>query len=416
MVHRAADEDTQMNDFDMVLTNARIVTPTGVIDNGWVGINDGRISAVEHGRAPEVSSTETEHDLGGAWLGPGFIDVHVHGSAGVDFMDTDEDGLRRMARFFAGKGVTSFLASTWTETHEATLAALTLVKRVGERVPGGASIVGVYMEGPYLNPARKGAQRETAIRPIDRSEAIEYLDTGVVRALVLAPEVPDAAWLLEELDRRGITAVAGHTDGTFGDIELAAARGVTAITHTFNGMRGLHHREPGVAGAALLLDDLTCELIADGVHIAPELMPLFWRMKGPERIALVTDANQAGGLPDGEYWDRDRTVEVIDGVGLLPDGTICSSARTFDYDFVLFCKYAKVTFAEAWPAASSTPARIAGVQHRKGSIEVGKDADIAVLSPDGKVLATTICGEWLPTDALRDSGAEHGPQFANLSP
>lgn len=387
-----------MTDFDAVLGDARVVTPAGVIDRGWVGVKDGLISAIEPGPAPAAARATSAHDLGGAWLGPGFIDVHVHGSTGIDVMDTDEEGLRTLARFFARRGVTSFLVGTYTLERERILTTLGVVKSTGERVGGGANILGVYMEGPFLNPLRKGAHRENLLRGIDREEAAQYLDTGVVRAFVVAPELPDADWLIAELRRRGVTAVAGHTDATFGQIEHAVEQGVTAITHTFNGMRGLHHREPGSAGAALLLDGLICELIADGLHIAPELMPLFWRMKGADGLALITDASLAGGLPDGDYVSGDRDIVVEGGVGRLPDGTISSSAKTYDYDFALFCRYAGVTFDEAWPAASSGPARIAGVASRKGTVEVGKDADLAVLSEEGRVLATTVGGEWIPAE------------------
>ncbi len=385
-----------MTDFDVLFTNARVVTPSGVLDRGWVGVSGGQIAAVEGGDVPESVSARTTHDHKGAWLGPGFIDVHVHGSDGVDVMETDEDGLRKLARFFAQHGVTSFLAGTYTLEREPTLEALRVIKSTGERVTDGANILGVYMEGPFLNPEKKGAHRENLLRPIDRDEVTEYLDTGVVRALVVAPELPDADWLIHELTRRGITAVAGHTNATYGQIEHGMQQGVTAITHTFNGMRGLHHREPGAAGAALLLDGLACELIADGLHIAPELMRLFWRMKGPHGIALITDANQAGGLPDGTYKSGDRDIVVSGGVGRLPDGTISSSAKTYDFDFALFCRYAEVSFGEAWPAASGTPARIAGVYDRKGSLEVGKDADFAVLTEDGTVVGTAVNGGWIP--------------------
>ena len=385
-----------MTAFDVIFKDARVVTPSGVVDNGWVGVSEGKIAAVEEGIVPESASAPSSHSFNGAWLGPGFIDIHVHGSDGVDVMETDEDGLRKLARFFARHGVTSFLVGTYTLERKRILETLRLVEKTGERVTGGANILGVYMEGPFLNPEKKGAHRENLLRAIDREEVAEYLDTGVVRALVVAPELADADWLMHELGRRGITAVAGHTNATYSQIEHGMEQGVTAITHTFNGMRGLHHREPGAAGAALLLDGLTCELIADGMHIAPELMPLFWRMKGPDKIALITDANQAGGLPDGKYKSVDRDIVVKDGVGRLPDGTISSSAKTYDYDFALFCRYAGVSFDEAWPAASSTPARIAGVNDSKGSIEVGKDADITVLSDDGTLVGTAVSGEWLP--------------------
>ncbi|MBB5633259.1 N-acetylglucosamine-6-phosphate deacetylase [Cryobacterium mesophilum] len=387
-----------MSSFDAVFEDARVVTPSGVIERGWVGVSGGRIAAIEAGDVPDSASAASVHRLDGAWLGPGFIDVHVHGSDGVDVMTTDEEGMRNLARFFARHGVTSFLVGTYTLQRENILATLQLVKKVGRRVEGGANILGVYMEGPFLNPEKKGAHREKLLRAIDREEVTEYLDTGVVSALVVAPELPDADWLIHELVRRGITAVAGHTNATYSQIEHGMKQGVTSITHTFNGMRGIHHREPGAAGAALLLDDLACELIADGMHIAPELFRLFWRMKGADKIALITDANQAGGLPDGDYHSGDRDIVVKDGVGRLPDGTISSSAKTYDYDFALFCKYTGASFDEAWPAASGTPARIAGVYDSKGSIEVGKDADFAVLSDDGAVIGTAVNGEWLPVD------------------
>lgn len=386
-----------MTAFDVIFEDARIVTPFGVVDRGWIGVSEGKIVAVEDGAVPESASATTLHRVNGAWLGPGFIDVHVHGSDGIDVMETDKDGLQKLARFFARHGVTSFLVGTYTLERERILQTLQLVKDTGEHVTGGANILGVYMEGPFLNPEKRGAHRENLLRAIDREEVTEYLDTGVVKALVVAPELGDADWLIHELGRRGITAVAGHTNATYSEVVHGMEQGVSSITHTFNGMRGLHHREPGAAGAALLLDDLTCELIADGMHIAPELMPLFWRMKGPDKIALITDANRAGGLADGKYKSGDRDIMVKDGVGRLPDGTISSSAKTYDYDFALFCRYAGVPFDKAWPAASSTPARIAGVHDRKGSIEVGKDADITVLSDQGAVVGTAVNGEWLPT-------------------
>jgi N-acetylglucosamine-6-phosphate deacetylase len=310
-------------------------------------------------------------------------------------MNTDAEGLRTLARFFATKGVTSFLVGTTTHDRADTLRALDAVKESQGAVDGGADILGAYMEGPFLNPVRKGAHPENLLRPIDRDEMGEFLASGVVRAVALAPELDDSEWLIRELVGRGITAVAGHTDATFAQMAWAQETGVSAVTHAFNGMRGLHHREPGAAGAALLIDELACEVIADGVHLAPELLKLFWRMKGARRIALITDAGAFGGMPDGDYDSLERSLVVEGGVGRLPDGTIASSAKTFDHNFVLFCEYTGAAFDEAWPAASETAARIAGVADRKGTIEVGKDADLAVLTPEGRVVASVVGGRWI---------------------
>ena len=379
--------------YELILSDARIVTPDTTIEHGWLGVAGGAIAAVEPGDAPEESGEV--RPLGGAWLGPGFIDIHVHGSVGIDVMDTDEAGLRRLSRFFATRGVTSYLVGTYTLDHQGTLQALQTVRGVLGPVTGGASILGVYMEGPYLNPLRKGAHRESLLRAVDRDEVQEYLDSGVVRAVAFAPELPDADWLTAKLVENGISPVAGHTDATFADMKSAQEAGAVSATHVFNGMRGIHHREPGAAGAALLLDDLVCEVIADGTHIAPQLMKLFWRMKGAQGIALITDAGPFGGRPDGVYEAFDREVTIKDGVGRLDDGTISSSAKTFDHDFALFSRVTAAPFDAVWPAASAVPARIAGVADRKGSIEVGKDADLVVLDREGTVLGTVVGGEWI---------------------
>ena len=384
-----------MTEFDLLIADARIVAPGGTIERGWVGISEGVIAEIGGGSPSASISARVVKNIDGAWLGPGFIDLHVHGSAGVDVMNTDDAGLLSLSRFFATRGVTAFLAGTYTLDHESTMEALQRLGRVRPQVRSGAHILGAYMEGPYLSHERKGAHREQHLRAIDRAEIAAYLDTGVVRAFVLAPELDDADWLIDELGRRQIAAVAGHTDATFAQIARAHDAGVVSITHTFNGMRGLHHREPGTAGAALLLDDLVCEVISDGLHLAPELMKLFWRMKGAEGIALITDAGIAGGLPDGRYATGDRFVTITGGVGRLDNGTISSSAKTFDHNFALFCRYAGVEFDQAWPSASSVPASIAGVADRKGSLEKGKDADLVVLTPEGVVKATVIDGEWL---------------------
>lgn len=396
-------------DYDLVLANARVVTPGGVLDRGWVGTRAGRLVAIERGPVPEGVASRELRDLDGAWLGPGFIDVHVHGSFGIDVMYTDSEGLRSLSRYLAGRGVTSYLAGTYTAAFDRVMGSLRFIaEHTAEpsqpaheaQSPDGAEILGVYMEGPYLSAARKGAHPGELLRPIDRDEVVRALDLGIIRAMVFAPELADSDWLIDELRSRGVSAVVGHTDAVYEQVLRAFDAGAVSVTHTFSGMRGLHHREPGTAGAALLIDGLVNEVIADGVHVSPELLPLFWRMKGPEGIALITDAGPAGGMPDGHYVIGERGVSVSGGVGRLEDGTISSSAKTFDHNFALFCRMTGASFDEAWPSASLVPARIAGVADRKGSLEIGKDADLTALDDDGTVRGVVVGGHPLPDEAL----------------
>lgn len=381
-----------MSDRDLLFYNSQLVTPNRTLRPGWLLVNNGIITDFGLGEPNRGDQSTTEIDLDGAWLGPGFIDIHTHGSAGVDVMHCEADDLHKLSEFFVTQGVTSYLAGTYTLDHLHTLAALERIGTVASEPTDGSNLLGAYMEGPYLSVKRRGAHRTRYLRAVSPDEVEEYLETGAVRAMVVAPEVDGADWLIEQLKARKISAVAGHTDATYQQIARATDQGVRCVTHLFNGMRGIHHREPGAAGAALLLDTIICEVIADGNHVSSQILDLIWRMKGASSIALITDAGIAGGLPDGEYRTGDRTVNIVDGTGYLQDGTISSSARTYIQNFKTFCKAVGVSFDRAWECASQVPAKIAGVDQRKGSIEIGKDADLVALSTAGSVLAVVVGG------------------------
>jgi N-acetylglucosamine-6-phosphate deacetylase len=381
----------------MLFSNGRIVTTDGVLDRGWFRVEGSRIVEVGSGERPAEGSRpahegEDELDLEGRWAGPGFIDVHVHGGAGHEVMEGDDESVPALARFFASRGVTSFLPTTYTASRTDTLRALQVVADHVGVVDGGAEVLGAHMEGPYLNPVRKGAHREHLLRGADRDELEAFLATGVVRMMAVAPELEANAGLVEELRARGVTVAAGHTDATYADMASAVDRGATLVTHVFNGMRGIHHREPGAAGGALALDGLRCELIADGVHVDPGVMRLVWRAKGPRGVVLITDAGKAAGMPEGTYERAGRTLEVRDGVMRLPDGTISSSVQTLDSGFRNFCAANSLSFDQAWDTVSRNPAEAIGVAERKGSLSAGKDADVTVLDDDGTVCATVVGG------------------------
>lgn len=374
-----------------LITNARLVAADVGEGAGWVRIEDGRIVELGSGVPPEPG--DGEHlDARGAALVPGFIDVHVHGALGGEAIDADPAALRTMARHYARHGVTSFLPTTITAGRQDLLAALEVIAAATGPVEDGATILGAHLEGPYLCAARKGAHREHLIRPAERDEAEAVLDTGAVRLVTLAPEIEGNGWLIDACRERGIVVSAGHTDATYEDLFAAAARGVTHVTHVFNGMRGAHHREPGAAGAALVLDALRCELIADGVHVHPAMMDLVWRAKGPEGMLLVTDAGKATGMPEGRYERAGGTIVLEDGAVRLEDGTISGSVVMLDQGLRNFLRATGADLAQAWPVTSRTPARALGLVGRKGELAVGCDADLVLLDDKGHVAVTVVEG------------------------
>ena len=372
------------------ISNARLVTVAGVMD-GNLHAEAGQIVALGAFRIPEGVRVV---DAGNGWLLPGFIDVHVHGGVGREAMDADPDGLRQLARFYAEHGVTSFLPTTWTAPHEDIMVALETIAVVQQEGTGGAAVLGAHVEGPYLNPARCGAQDSRQIRRAGRDEALAILDTGIIRLLALAPEYPENHWLIDECARRGVTVSAAHTAATYADMQQAVALGLSQTTHTYNAMTGLHHREPGTLGAALTMDSISCELIADNVHVHPAAMNLLYRAKGPDRTLLITDAVRGAGLPEGTSYDQDgRPVVVRDGAAYLPGDTLAGSTLTMDRALRNFIAATGAPLEVVWPTTSRTAARQLGLDGRKGSLEVGKDADLVLLDANLDVRLTVVGGQ-----------------------
>ena len=372
------------------ISNARLVTVAGVMD-GNLHAEAGQIVALGAFRIPEGVRVV---DAGNGGLLPGVIDVHVHGGVGREAMDADPDGLRQLARFYAEHGVTSFLPTTWTAPHEDIMVALETIAVVQQEGTGGAAILGAHVEGPYLNPARCGAQDSRQIRRAGRDEALAILDTGIIRLLALAPEYPENHWLIDECARRGVTVSAAHTAATYADMQQAVALGLSQTTHTYNAMTGLHHREPGTLGAALTMDSISCELIADNVHVHPAAMNLLYRAKGPDRTLLITDAVRGAGLPEGTSYDQDgRPVVVRDGAAYLPGDTLAGSTLTMDRALRNFITAAGAPLEAVWPTTSRTAARQLGLDGRKGSLEVGKDADLVLLDANLDVRLTVVGGQ-----------------------
>jgi N-acetylglucosamine-6-phosphate deacetylase len=378
----------------ILITNSHIYTPGEDWQPGWLLTQGKTIVAMGHGPEPDFSPDYVARIINAhnQVVLPGFIDLHVHGGAGFDTMDATPRAFQEMAQFYARHGVTAFLATTRTASHQAILRAIQGIHQSLGPIQKGAALLGAHLEGPYLNPERCGAQNTAHIRRAQPAEALEFLDSGVVKLVALAPEFPENLWLLDECVRRGIRVSAGHTAASYEEMAAAVRRGLSQVTHCFNAMTGLGHRLPGTVGAALSLSEISCELIADNIHVHPAVQKILVEVKGMGHVILVTDAGRGAGLPDGEYKIDERSILVKDGAVRLVDGTLAGSTLTLDRALGNICSATGRSLGEAWPLASLNAARAIGVAHSKGSLEVGKDADLVILDSKYQVMLSMVEG------------------------
>jgi N-acetylglucosamine-6-phosphate deacetylase len=377
----------------LLVTNARVVGAESTLEAGWVATSGSVIEALGAGQpAPALLHGRQVVDAGGASLLPGFVDVHVHGAVGHEVMDGNAEGLTAMSAFFATHGVTSFLATTWTAPVGETMRALGAVAEVAGRDLPGAEVLGAHMEGPYLSEARCGAQDPLSVRPPDLDEARRFLDTGVVRLMTVAPELARARDLVRVCLERDARVSLGHTEATYEEIVAAVSWGASQVTHTFNAMPSLHHRRPGPVGAAMTIDGLNAELIADNHHVHPVVLAAFLRAKGPGGITLVTDALRPTGLEGGDFTIGGRPATVDDGVVRLGDGTMAGSVLTMDVALRNLIRASGAPLEQLWPTASRNGAVAAGVGDRKGAIAPGMDADLVIVGDDIDVRTTIVGG------------------------
>ena len=333
-------------------------------------------------------------DAGGAYVSPGLIDIHIHGCQGADASDADPEGIRKIANGLLKNGVTGFLPTTMTVDWailETVFDQMRTLKKESE-LPSfpGAQILGCHMEGPFINPSKKGAQAESAILAPDAQRVLPYAD--IIRTLTFAPEMPGGLDFIRTLrEKTDIALSIGHTGATFEQAMAAIHLGVTRATHLFNAMTPLHHRDPGVAGAALA-SNIYCELIPDTFHVHAGLFPLLYRAKR-EKLVLITDSLRGAGMPDGEYTLGGQTF-ILHGIQCrLEDGTIAGSVLAMNQGVRNLRDHAALPMHLAVRSASLSPAQAVGLDMQKGSLEVGKDADITLLDPQCGVLRTIVGGE-----------------------
>jgi N-acetylglucosamine-6-phosphate deacetylase len=380
------------------MLRGRVVLPGGVLEDGIVRIARGRIAEVRAaGRIQSVAPT-------GEWILPGFVDIHVHGGGGHTFTSGDPDAARAVAAFHGGHGTTTMLASLVTAAHEvlrdATIAYAPLV--------ADGVLAGVHFEGPYLAPNRCGAQNPAHLRDPDLAELESLVDLGGVRMVTLAPERPRGLAAIRYLAGRGVVAAVGHTDATYEQTVAAIEAGASVATHLCNAMRPVHHRDPGPVVALLEAPGVACELVADGVHLHDGMLRHLVAAAGPDRVALVTDAIAAAGMPDGDYELGGQAVTVAGGVARLAvsgpsHGAIAGSTLTMDAALRRVV-HSGISVAAAATMAATAPARVIGLDRELGAIAPGLRADLVLLDDELRVVRVLRAGRDHPASAGQHSG------------
>jgi N-acetylglucosamine-6-phosphate deacetylase len=369
------------------LFNARLVDAAGEVAPGAISIAGARIEAVAPGAAPVAGI-----DLAGAIVTPGFVDVHVHGGGGFNLHSSEVSEIQAYARWAPTTGTTAFLAGVVGVPGGLPDAQVRAVVAAARQDAPGAEILGIHLEGPYLNPVRRGAHHPAWLR-LPSEEETAYLlavSEGYLKLMTLAPELPGGDVMITQLVDAGVTVSIGHTDASYEQARAAIPLGIRHATHCFNAMRPLLHREPGPLGAICEADQVQGELIADGVHVHPATARALIRALGAGRMVVVTDALPAAGLTEAIFTFGDQPAQIVGGVARLADGTIAGSLLTMDQGLRNVWAFAGGSLSEAIGMLTLNPARDAGVAGRKGLLQPGYDADLLIL--DGELqLQATIC-------------------------
>ena len=372
------------------LVNATLYTPYERIVPGTVVLRDGRIAAVGPSNVLRPPASAQVIDVAGAAVTPGLIDIHMHGVHGYDAMG---EGLIEVARLLPRYGVTAFVPTTLTFPWEEVLARLRVMADAFERVNEGAQPLGIHIEGPHLSPRKPGMANAAWMRPLSHEdwETLQRTARGHIRMITFAPEEGEAASLIPRLRSEGVIPVIGHSDARFDQVGPWVDAGLCMATHTYNAMRGLHHREPGVLGAVMHYDAIVAQLIADGHHVHPAALDILIRVKGPERVALISDAAPLAGSPPGEYeWGSYHV--VVDGETVrLPNGTLAGAYALLDTGIRTLMEKVGCSPEDAFVMAATTPARSLGVL--KGELRPGFDADLVVWSREWQPIYTYVRGQ-----------------------
>jgi len=373
------------------LQASQVYTEAGIKENCYVLINDGKIADIS--QTPKHNSPIVS--LGNLKLLPGFLDLHIHGREGADVMDATPQAIETISTSLAKHGVVGFLATTVTSTWENTIAAFENIGNAYQNQPSGAQVLGAYNEGLFFTEDHKGAHDEKYFLPLskDNIDTIISATQGALKVVALAPELPGSAEIISYLSSKGIKPMLGHTNANYQQTCDALHAGACGGVHVFNGMKGIHHRDPGCAGAVLLDKDAYVEVIADGVHLHHGILEMIYRMKGPKKMGLISDCIVAGGMSDGSYRLGMLDVEVSEGIARTKSGSLAGSTLTLEKAVDNLVTLADIPELEATHMASLIPAEFLGVDDSLGSIAINKRACFAILNDDFDVQATIIDGE-----------------------
>jgi N-acetylglucosamine-6-phosphate deacetylase len=384
----------------LAFTAAKLLTANDVVHHPLMLVEHGHVLEVRDRSGPEIHSCASLHDFADNFIAPGYVDLHIHGSAGYDVMDDDERALPMIERLLTRHGVTTYFPTTVTASLDSTLRALERLanaiesreRNSSEQASGRALPLGIHLEGPFISHARRGVHPpDNLLAPTMRLfDQFWQASRAHIRMMTIAPELEGAPEVITQAARLGVCVSLGHSDASFEATERGIAAGARHATHAFNAMRPLDHREPGILGAVLTDSRLSADIIADGIHLDPAIVKLFAQAKRPEQTVLISDATSATGMPDGRYRLGSFEVEVHDGK-CMANGKLAGSVLTLDRAVRNLARFADWPLPLAVAAASFNPARVAGLAN-KGTLAAGADADFVVLNPEGEVLHTFIGG------------------------
>jgi len=376
----------------------RLYTPFEEITDPLLVVEDGRISEVLSRSEKAAAPNARVVDFGDAVLAPGYVDIHIHGGAGLDVMRTAPSDFPRLGKFLSAHGVTGYFPTTVAAPMDSTCSALESLADVIEAAEKSsadsaeARPLGIHLEGPFLSHKRRGVHPpENLLEPtVPIFDRLWQAARGHVRMITIAPEIPGAIEVIAEAARRGVCVSIGHSDAELPIAKKAIANGARHATHTFNAMRPLDHRDPGIIGQVLSDDSITADMICDGIHVAPEVVKVFLESKGRERAVLITDAISATGMPEGQYQLGPILVEVRDGK-CTANGSLAGSVLTMDRAVRNVTKFSDWNLRDAVRAATSNPAKAAGL-NGYGTLAPGARADFTVLNNQGEVVKTIVGG------------------------